>query len=136
MSEQEFVINGRTYRSIDQVPPQYRALATQMFADADGDGMPDVLESGASTTRAGSSTTFRVDGRTYRSIDDVPEPHRSGMRAAFTAPNPEPRRDQPATADGTALARPARMSSRAKLILGFVLIDAVITLGIIWWLTS
>lgn len=49
-----------------------------------------------------SEQQFVVNGRTYRTIDQVR----------------------------------ARMSSRAKLILGFVLIDAVITLGIIWWLMS
>ena len=36
----EYKINGKTYKSLEQVPKQLRGL----FADSDGDGIPDVFQ--------------------------------------------------------------------------------------------
>ena len=42
------IINGKTYNSLDEVPPDerkmYESLLGSVFADADHDGVPDVLQ--------------------------------------------------------------------------------------------
>lgn len=75
-SSSTIVVNGRTYSSLDEMPPEARAAYQQMmgvFADKDGNGVPDILEGAASmrqvaeqlrqSTTVGGATTFTVTPR-------------------------------------------------------------------------
>ena len=54
-------VNGREHQRVDEMPPEVRRQyerAMSMLADADGNGVPDILEGGASI----ASRTFDDDG--------------------------------------------------------------------------
>jgi hypothetical protein len=98
-------VNGKEYRGVEEMPPEVRrqyARAMSMLADKDGNGVPDILEGGASIT----STTFDhagdalittevtksdvvVNGQRYARLEDVPAELRelicNATAGAFTA---------------------------------------------------
>jgi hypothetical protein len=57
-------------------------MALGMTRDADGDGVPDVMQGAASRTLA-SSTTFVVNGQAYGSIDQLPPEARAEYEQAM-----------------------------------------------------
>lgn len=59
--------NGRTYHRLEEMPPEVRAL----FADKEGDGLPDIL-SGKILSARSSQTTYNYNGRTYQSLEELP----------------------------------------------------------------
>lgn len=81
----KYVVNGQEYRSLDEVPEQFRA----MFEDRDGDGCPDwVHDKMASAAGDVSSlsiehrtvngvTTYKVGDREYQSLDQMPADERA-----------------------------------------------------------
>lgn len=80
-------IDGRTYESAEQMPPEVRTRyeqAMSMLADRDGNGVPDVAE-GASPdlnviSHVSTSERVVVNGREYASLDDVPAEVRNLLR--------------------------------------------------------
>jgi hypothetical protein len=101
-----FVINGTEYRSLDEMPEEYRAL----FRDEDRDGRPDWVQARMEQIRDGAfsarlevrtvngKTTYRVGDKEYGSYEELPEQYRAlcedrdgdGMPDAFTGtPNPQ-----------------------------------------------
>jgi hypothetical protein len=49
-SRAQITVNGKTYSSIDEMPPDVRkqyARAMSLLADKDGNGVPDIMEGGA-----------------------------------------------------------------------------------------
>ena len=88
-------LNGVEYDSWDDLPPEIRRQLADVpqLRDTDHDGVPDGLAAlveqarsdpagghGSTTIRTTSSVT--VDGRTYGSLDDVPEPLRAALERA------------------------------------------------------
>ena len=81
----KYVINGRQYDSLEEIPAKYRA----MFEDADGDGRPDFIQiaipnglfGGTSQSVEMSTvngvTTWRVGDRQYGSLEEMPPEHRA-----------------------------------------------------------
>lgn len=81
----KYLINGRQYNSLEEIPAEYRA----MFEDADGDGRPDFIQNAIPDRLfAGSSqsvemttvngvTTWRVGERKYDSLEEMPPEHRA-----------------------------------------------------------
>src|SRR5438477_12565478 len=83
----KITVNGRTYQSVDEMPPDARAQyerAMSMLADRDGNGVPDAFEGkGPDTLTAGvgkgtvSVTTtmrrFVINGKNYDRWEDIPE---------------------------------------------------------------
>jgi hypothetical protein len=70
------LFNGREYASPDAMPAAVRDLydlAMEQLADADRNGIPDVLERGAAGHVIGiEHTSITVNGRTFGSVDEMP----------------------------------------------------------------
>jgi hypothetical protein len=73
-------INGRDYDDPESMPPEVRRLyddamrqAGDAFADRDGNGIPDVVESaGLGPPRTVVEQRIVVNGRSYDRVEDVP----------------------------------------------------------------
>jgi hypothetical protein len=88
----KFEVNGKVYDRVEDMPPEYQAI----FADKNGNGIPDILEaSGEMTVRFDSRETekalpasgtrvqsvrvvekYVLNGKEYNSIDEVPQEFR------------------------------------------------------------
>ena len=81
------IFNGKTYNDISDMPADERQAYDQMssiFLDKDGNGIPDFMEGNIAMSVMNASTSgFVVNGKTYASLDDMPEDMRSKMRSAF-----------------------------------------------------
>jgi|SRR5581483_8289577 hypothetical protein len=83
----QYIVNGKTYNSLDEMPPDVRATYEAMgnlFADKNQNGMPDILEG---TMNAGitmiSSPTIIYEGKTYTNVNDLPPEARAKYDAAL-----------------------------------------------------
>jgi len=56
-------VDGKTYASADELPPEFRAL----LADRDGDGVFDIVQGGS-----GTETTWNINGVIYHGLDEMP----------------------------------------------------------------
>ena len=94
--ETRIVINGREYRSVDEMPVdvrrQYeRAMAT--LADRDGNGVPDVFEGKARPPQSPDgrvtilqrSSRYVVNGREYDRLEDVPAEVRAVLQTKHSS---------------------------------------------------
>lgn len=135
-------INGVEYRSLDDVPDELRAQVAGILADADGDGVPDIVQ-GPDAALSVSSTreeTFIVDGVAYSSIDEIPEPHRSTMARladpTLSRPSQPDQRAHPMPTADTARPRSivtnAGLSGRTKMLLAFAVAGAVVIGAVVW----
>lgn len=83
------IFNGKTYNDINDMPADERKAYDQMssiFLDKDGNGIPDFMEGNiAMNVMNASASGYMVNGKTYASLDDMPEDMRSKMRSAFDA---------------------------------------------------
>ena len=83
------IFNGKTYNDINDMPADERQAYDQMsgiFADKDGNGIPDFMEGNiAMSVMNASASGFVVNGKTYASLDEMPEDMRTKMRSAFDA---------------------------------------------------
>src|ERR1700748_3032515 len=84
-------INGKTYSSVDEMPPdvrqQYEQAMQKLMADEDHNGIPDMLERpSGSTGKVGVSATqsIIVNGKHYDRLEDVPEEFREVMAKAIS----------------------------------------------------
>jgi hypothetical protein len=107
------IFNGKTYANFDEMPPKERQAYQQLMAilidqdqngvpdimddglikgmgkllaDENKDGVPDVFENAQSNTPM-HTTTFVVDGKTYRSPDEMPAEARQRYEAAMRKMN-------------------------------------------------
>src|SRR4051812_14736764 len=68
-SRTKITINGQSYESVDQMPPEVRKqyeTAMSMLADRDGNGIPDVLEGKGEGPKAFTSVSrVVVNGKTF-----------------------------------------------------------------------
>lgn len=136
-------VNGKEYRGVDDMPPDVRRQyerAMSVLADKDGNGVPDILEAGASfasrtfdddgnallTTEVTKSDVV-VNGRHYARLEDVPADLRDLIRGAtagsFESRGRSLRRTDPGGGITIRLTWPLLFS---------VLTVALIALGI-WW---
>jgi len=66
MNQRHIVIDGKSYNSVDEMPPDVRARyeqAMRNFKDSNQDGMPDMFEASASTQVFSNTLKYVVDGR-------------------------------------------------------------------------
>lgn len=135
--ETRIEINGVVYRSLGEVPKKYHAFAAQFFDDADGDGVPDIVQgpAAASSVTTERSETFIVDGAAYSSIDEVPEAHRAKMARMVDRPSTQPATSgRPSTTERPAsIVSKAGLSGRTKMLLAFAAVDAAVV-GVVVWL--
>ena len=93
MEPKKVIINGIEYSNLEQIPEALRGL----FADADRNGIPDILEGKAGNINwmdiakqtgkaivgqmqnptVVSTQNFVVDGQSYSNLMDIPEPKRT-----------------------------------------------------------
>jgi hypothetical protein len=81
------VFNGKTYNSIEEMPPEARQAYEQvanLLVDRNGNGIPDFLE-GDMVKNIMSAFTSSVDfnGHTYSNMNDLPPEAREKVQAAF-----------------------------------------------------
>jgi len=73
------VFNGKEYASPEEMPDDVRkafqAMLAQIGTDADGNGVPDVLE-GKANVRGLQQSSITVNGRTVDNVKDLPLPVR------------------------------------------------------------
>jgi len=93
MNPKIIVIDGRTYRSVDEMPPDVRQQYEQamrafkdqntnrspdvledknMLADHNKDGIPDILENTPGEKMVARAMKILVDGREFNSLEDLP----------------------------------------------------------------
>jgi len=77
--QSRIVFNGKEYAGVEQMPDDVRqaftAMLTQLGADADGNGVPDVLE-GKGSVAGLAQTSITVNGRTLDDVKALPLPMR------------------------------------------------------------
>ncbi|MBK9009220.1 MAG: hypothetical protein IPM31_19815 [Anaerolineae bacterium] len=145
MNPKRIVIDGKVYNSVDEMPEDARRNYEQamrnfgsadsiialnnVFADANNNGMPDMVENQAMNIMGGM--TFVVNGQTYNSLDDLPPEARAKYEQAMgmfdnnrdnmpdwmeAMTNASPHLPQPAKAStGYPTADTTRHASRAPL---------------------
>ncbi|MBW8840141.1 MAG: hypothetical protein JF602_09895 [Gemmatimonadetes bacterium] len=97
--QSRIVFNGKEYAGLEEMPEDVRkefgARLAQLAADADGSGVPDVLEGKGNV--AGLQTSISVNGRPVENLNDLPLPLRllMGYAVRRVAATPLPQ-SQPA----------------------------------------
>jgi hypothetical protein len=82
----QITVDGRTYSGLDEMPPavrlKYEGTLGRLLADRDGNGVPDVFESGTfdgsdvAHVTTTTSEVYEINGRQYESLDDMPPEYR------------------------------------------------------------
>jgi hypothetical protein len=128
-------VNGKTYKSVDEMPPdirrEYEQTMQKMMADRDRNGVPDILEHPSSNTGVASFGTKQLDqisvnGKTYNRLEDVPQEFREAIQRAMTSNTATPPR----------VPTPMVMMQTDGSSIGkwIILIAALLTAGAIGWL--
>jgi len=92
MATKKVIINGIEYPSLENAPQ----MVKDMFADKDGNGVPDIFEGKAGNfnlsdiaKQVGSAVqtmqNFVVNGQSYSQIEQIPEPYRSQVKDKMKA---------------------------------------------------
>ena len=105
MNPKIIVIDGKTYNSIEEMPPEVRQKYEQamqalgdangnripdafenmnIFADQDKNGMPDVVENLVAGQAVVNSMKIVVDGKEFNSLDGLPPEVRANYEAAMS----------------------------------------------------
>ena len=83
------VFNGKTYNKIEDMPANERQAFEQMskmFVDANGNGIPDLLEGDLVknvVTAHSTHMNINVNGKTYQSFNELPPELRQQVDGAF-----------------------------------------------------
>ena len=104
MNPKIIVIDGKTYNSVDEMPPDIRQKYEQamrslgdansnqipdafetmnIFGDKDKDGVPDVLENIAASQATVSTMKIIVDGKEFNGLEDLPPEARARYEEAM-----------------------------------------------------
>lgn len=86
MNPKLIVIDGKTYNSVSEMPPDVRARYEQAMRDVEDvnrDGTPDVFDAAPPASVMSSGMRFVVDGREYTSIADLPPEAREKYEKAM-----------------------------------------------------
>jgi hypothetical protein len=74
--ETKIIFNGKTYTSVESMPEEVRQAYQQalaQFADADKNGIPDILErGGAGNVIAIQQSSISFNGREFKSVGEMP----------------------------------------------------------------
>jgi hypothetical protein len=84
VSSGTFIVNGRKYASIDEMPPEdrarYQEAIRSMMADRNANGIPDIFEE----TSGRTSVKLTVNGTVYNHVDEVPAQYRQFIADAIS----------------------------------------------------
>lgn len=72
----KIVFNGQEYPSLEAMPPEARKAYQQvmgMFADKDGNGVPDVFEGRGSDAAVIEQSSIVVNGKAYPGVEAMPD---------------------------------------------------------------
>ncbi len=86
--EHKIIFNGREYASVDEMPADVRRAYEQLqavFADADRDGTPDILEGIGAVNIQTVTTKIVFNGQEYTSVDEMPAEVRRAYEQALAA---------------------------------------------------
>ena len=104
MNPKVIVIDGKTYHSVEEMPPEIRQKYEQamrslgdanrnqipdafetmnIFADKDKDGVPDILENITASHATVSSMKIIVDGKEFDGLDNLPPEARARYEEAM-----------------------------------------------------
>jgi hypothetical protein len=138
-------VNGQSFESWDHVPDpvKQQLIASGYFNDADGNGVPDILEGklppglpttdapgappGSPTVVTSTSTSFSVNGQGYSSFDQLPAEVQAALRSSLGGQAP--------TATG-GFGGPAAMPPGSPTGLGAAIGSASpATLNVVKWVT-
>ena len=155
---QTIIFNGKTYKSIEDMPANERQAfeqMSQMFVDANGNGIPDLLEGDVvkNVISAHSThTSINVNGQTYTSFNELPPELRQQVDGAFQmlsnmgvlngTPEAQPQeiqtRSKPSTAPQTSsVIEEDRGNSVFPMVLGGIVLCfaiAVLTIAILYFM--
>lgn len=142
----QFIINGKAYDSVDEMPPDVRASYEAMqnlFADGNQNGIPDVMEgvmqTGGTVMQA---PTIVYEGKTYTNVNDLPPEARAKYEQAIANLADRNQNGIPDVLEGAAVAGPATVStvtnvSPARTVpneqgqgLGPIIVLAIIAIGL------
>ena len=74
--ETKIIFNGKTYANVEDMPEEVRQAYQQalaQFADADKNGIPDILErGGAGNVIAIQQSSISFNGREFKSVGEMP----------------------------------------------------------------
>lgn len=72
-NEVEFIIDGVKYKSIEEMPEPVRAKYAHVFRDDDGNGMPDIAETGGNKdTVVTTRNRYIINNTEYDSLESMP----------------------------------------------------------------
>ena len=81
------IFNGKTYNSLDEMPPNERQAYEQMlniFMDKNGNGIPDFLEGDmAQNVMTAFTSNINVNGKSYSNVNELPDDLRARVQGAF-----------------------------------------------------
>jgi hypothetical protein len=81
------IFNGRTYNSIEEMPPEARQAYEQvanMLVDKNGNGIPDFLEGDlVKNIMSALTSSINFNGHIYNNMNDLPPETREKVQAAF-----------------------------------------------------
>ncbi|HEX2994721.1 MAG TPA: hypothetical protein VHP14_07855 [Anaerolineales bacterium] len=104
MSAKFIVLNGKTYHSVEEMPPDVREAyelamclagdpdendtlnefdSKRIFADRDKDGIPDILKNMSATNTVVNSMKIIVDGKEFDSVESLPPEARAKYEEAM-----------------------------------------------------
>lgn len=83
-----FTVNGKTYNSLDEMPPDVRAQYESMsnlFGDKNQNGVPDIMENMLNVgTTMMQSNKIIFEGKMYDSVDQLPPEARAKYEQAMS----------------------------------------------------
>ena len=85
------VFNGKTYNSLEEMPPMERQAYEQManiLVDKNGNGIPDLFEGDvAKNVMTAYSSMINVNGQNYADMNELPPYVREKIKSAFNMMN-------------------------------------------------
>jgi hypothetical protein len=126
-------VNGQTYNSVDEMPPEVRAKYEEVMAklkeDRDGNGIPDVFESprdgSTNVVNVTRTSKFIVNGQ-ERDISDLPAEIQSLLPPATRADPLDAVAASQRDDEGRAIVL------RLPTLIAIVLTAVVVTIAVMW----